>query len=87
MKHKPTAGVIPPRSAVRVLYDPPLEPDEHAMLFTASLTGSIVLEESAAAVMLSNTTDKHTPFLLIVVSQNPPSIGAIFDFIKQRLGG
>lgn len=87
MKHRPSAGVIPPRAAARILFDPPIEGDESPMLLTPVRGYEvIVMEISPSAITLTNKTDQHVPFVLVVVPQNP-NLGAIFEFIKQRLKG
>lgn len=86
VNRKPSAGVIPPRSASRIEFTPPLTDDEKPMLLTVTGTGTIDMKTTPETVILANLTDKHAPFLLMIVPQNP-SLGAIFDFIRQRLGG
>lgn len=86
MNHKPSAGVIPPRSEARIEFNPPLSDDEKPMLLTVTGSGTIDMKVTSEMVVLTNTTDKHAPFLLVIVPQKP-SLGAIFDFIRQRLGG
>lgn len=88
MTHKPVAGLLTPRGSTRVEFARPLTDSEQPMILTVNGSGAVVymLGPERDHMVLTNQTDKHAPFVLLIIPQNPP-LNIILEALRQRMGG
>ncbi len=89
MKRMPISGVLPPRTSIQIITQPPLDEDtEVPMLGTVGgerVVGMTPLPK-IGGVLLVNDTDKYGPYMLVVAEkQAHAAFSAVTTYFKGKL--
>lgn len=78
----PIPGLLPPGVGIRLTPAPPIAENEVPLLFSRGGNLAVSMTQDAGAVVLQNLTDKHTPYVLVVMERDAHTT---MGYITERI--